>query len=273
MPPKRKKRKSTAKSVARKTVSDGGDHELRPKKNLDFKQLNDGKGPAKAKNKSNQPSVKKVDDAEELSLSPNSSDDDIDVDQLDENLSNSANPVMDDAVPGTSKDQPVIGQRSNGDDSSAPVDISKQVKEMVGKCFKKLSKSIPRRKRSKKKRRYSTSSDSSVDSYSSESESTSEGSNSSIESSEDEARKKRKRKRSDREKRKKDKKKRKKGKLIPLSPSYIQSPSQSTVYTRGCKSPVINPGQSGSSSNSSTGHIDSNADTDDFINSLHSSFN
>lgn len=95
MPPKQRSSKRAAKPKGKiSTVSDGGP-KLRPKKGIDFKELNEGKKAAKSSKKLPAKEVKTVRDAEALSLSPHSSDDDLDNDtdvRGDSNVSNSATP-------------------------------------------------------------------------------------------------------------------------------------------------------------------------------------
>lgn len=145
--------------------------------------------------------------------------------------------------------------------------------EEMYQCVKRLTKSREKRKKkkkskSKRRRERESSSDSSSSSSSDSSESSSES------SSEEEYRKGKKRKRSGRRKESKKRRRGKSGEHCKVSSTILasNSPSQSTVYTRGCKSPSHGVVTASSDSDSQkSGHISSDANTEAFVRSLETS--
>lgn len=285
MPPKRKRGVSAAKLKTKNDkASNGGEKSgriLRPKTQTNFKAMNDGKGAAKSRTKvKKQPEKVAAKDQDAVSLTPNSSDDDFDGDgegtsNGESNQTNSAQPVSDDSDRGDDLEDPEAdSDHREGDNSGL---TAKQVKKMVSKCMKKMTKRKIHKKKSKRRRRDSPSSsedasDSSDDSSECESDSySSDDSDSSARG--------RKRKRRGHKRRKSERKHRRRGKsVVPLTQDRrvvaADSPSQSTVYTRGCKSPVRDVLTASSPSDSQkSGHINSDADTDEVIDSLNTSLN
>lgn len=277
MPPKRGKSRKAEKPATGKS-NDGG-RKLRPKNNTDFKQLNSGKVTAKSK-KIAQKLNEVVEETEaEMSLSPSTSDDDLDADCAGdavqrENTSNSATP--DDG------DQELSDNESKQQKQSAS--SSKQKKDKVSLSDKvierALSKYMKRKKRKKagkskssKKRRQDNSPSTSEESSDSDTVSSSSYESDEDSYSSDETRG-RKRKRHHRRERKTHRRDRRGKTDKSLMQDTIQSPSQSTVYTRGCKSPPVGERVETSGTDSDkAGHINSDADTDEFISSLETSFN
>lgn len=142
--------------------------------------------------------------------------------------------------------------------------IDKHVDATLDKYFKKH-----RSKKKKKKRvrqEYSSSSDTESDSLSSDSESDSESVSS---DSSEEQRKSRKRKKKSH---KKKERKAKKGKQLPII-TPMESTSDSTVSTRGCKSPQNVVMTESDDESLDGGEVASDANTDEFIDSLNSSRN
>lgn len=154
----------------------------------------------------------------------------------------------------------------SADPKAVSANITEQVTAAVAQYFRhRKSKKKGKKKKSKRARTEYTSSDS--DSSGSETTSSSEETSDESDSDSGKGSKRRRRKR-----KKSKKKKAKKGETSTHTVTS-DSPSVSTVYTRGCKSPQ-NAIISGSSSESlDGGEISSNADTDDFINSMNTSIN
>lgn len=259
MPPKRKnnsqKAGTPAKGKAGKKNATKATMGLR--KNPKRKVSNDFVAETSAKKgKEKDDPVSSGEDSNVLSLTPHQSDDDLDSDVhgqgSSENRSNSA------VIAADTPDKQV------GQVASTPMDIGKQVGEALRPYLKHLEKSWRGKKRSRKRRRRRSSS-------SSQSETTdgSESSSSDESSDSSDGGRHRKRKRHRREKRKK-RKQSSKG-------EQLQSPSQSTVYTRGCKSPVgqlaIRPRNvdSDGSEDLARKQSMSDEDTDEFVKSLNSS--
>lgn len=276
MPPKAKAGKKTAKSVAAAKGASNGGRVLRPKKGTDFKQLSTGKKPEKAKPLKKDKPAKVDRDEDNVSLTAGSDFDESDSERGVEhgNMSNSATPESRDND--TDSHDSDIG--AEGDEQKYPEGLSKEVRKMVGVCMKEYARKSKAKKRKrgrkhhKKNRVESSTSESENDSTSSSS-----GSDDSEHYSSDESyQKERKRRKRSTQKKKKRKDKRS-GKTKRHQGAILQtvnSPSQSTVYTRGCKSPD-KPVITGSSDTDSqrSGHIDSEADTDEFIASLQNSIN
>lgn len=289
MPPKRKNNKSTAKSVDNsKSKASNGGCELRPKKGLNFKELNDGSKPAKAKKVAKKVPEKTNVEDDGVSLTPDSDMDDLDSDtregDSDKNKSNSATP---ESECNETEDSASSRDRSKENSDDEDVRLNKKVAKMFGECMRQMKrkkKSKNRRKKSKwSKRDRTVSSSESNDSESDSSSDSCSERDSSSEYSEESSDGGKRGKKSSSKKRKKSSSKKHKGKSTAKSKvssnlvkagDTIDSPSQSTVYTRGCKSPqnmVVN-GSSDTDSQKS-GHIDSGADTDEFISSLQNSIN
>lgn len=281
MPPKRKTSKnSTAKS--KKGKQDGG-QKLRPKKTTDFKQLNSGKQSRKAKEVEKPQIESNEAKSDVVSLTPHSSDDDFGNDTSNEgtseNTSNSA--VVDTVVNPDSvhrKDHPSTSTPQGGDPSDQP--ISRQLIKAVGDYMSKKRKRRNAKKRSKKRRRRDSSSDDYRSSSTSSDGSASESDGSSVSSDSDDSRRARKRRRDER---KRSSRKKRKGKSLTkvsknidsnCGMSMCMSPSQSTVYTRGCKSPEATRFNKSSDTDSQrSGHVDSDVDSDEFMHSLETSVN
>lgn len=283
MPPKtkaRNKAEKLKKNAGKNTASNGG-RVLRPKKGTDFKRLNSGSKPAKVKTaKPNEPEkVQNQDD--EVSLSAGSdfdmSSDDVESGEKDHgNMSNSATP---DSANGNESDpdhEDISDENKRGDDH--PSRLTREVERVVGACMKQYAKqNKSKKKRAKRRRRrghdYSSSDDS--DSDSSESNESTDSYESSSDNSYRKDRRKRKKRSSKKKKRSGNKSSGKTDHTVGIKANgTVDSPSQSTVYTRGCKSPE-RPVITGSSDTDSqrSGHIDSEADTEEFMNSLQNSIN
>lgn len=283
MPPKKNTRKKTAKSKSKsvKTKASNGGRELRPKKGTNYKQLSEGDKPAKEHPKTARTVKSKVVEEDAVSLTPNSSDDDLDNDTDRNTGSNTSNSATPESGEMDSSESPK-GDGSEGKSNSTQPkesgnaeDLSKQVKQMVGDCLRKMrgERSKNKKKRSRKRRRrdYSSESSGSSETETESSETTSDYDSDSSGSSRHKRSHKRKRmshKRSTR--------KRKKGKLprsTDKGTEVGESPSQSTIYTRGCKSPQVGMITASSDTDSQrSGHIDTDANSDEFISSIETSF-
>lgn len=276
------KSKSTGKEAS------NGDQILRPKKGMDFKALNTGKTTAKlSKMVSKMPkqkagprerSSKKDDD---VSLSPSTSDDDLDQDKVDTstagNTSNSASPVDQADEEGDDTDMESEGSDNADQESDGLKDqqMERRVKKMVGKCLKKYKNKSKKKKKGKKRRKRYPSSSS--DSGSSSESSTEEFTSSEDDKSSDNERRGRKRKRSERKRSRKGKRGKSHVKNVDLqrSTTKLQSPSQSTIYTRACKSVEHTQDELNltDTDSSQSGHIPSDVDSDEFVKSLETSLN
>lgn len=294
MPPKRKGSNAGKTSAKKLQAVEKEGRVLRPKANKNFRELNSGKAPAKgAKATAGQPrNGKRADD--DVSLDLHSSDDDLDRDTSREspqvsgggNTSNSAtpedggqNPESSSDVESSDSDKNITPSDANTKQKDLPKDLVRAVQNYMKK--KRHSKGKKRGKKNRKRSRkdYSSNDDSSSDTVSSSSSDSSSGTGdiSSDESSDEGKKKGRKRKR---EKRKKKRSKRQKGKSSQSQRQVVEpavnteSPSQSTLYTRGCKSPEM-PSKRNSSGTDSGGSrlIDQGEDTDEFLDSLEASFN
>lgn len=154
MPPKPKGRGKAAKPKTQKggqvaTARDGG-RELRPKKGANYKELNDGKSTAKAKGVKKVQSEKVDSDDDGVSLTPDSSEDDLDIDQENAGGSNTTNS----ATPDSDHDDTAVGSDSenishkDAEKQSGTVDnaeVNKQVKKLVGQCLKRYHKKRSKR--------------------------------------------------------------------------------------------------------------------------------
>lgn len=276
MPPKRGKAKKTAKSKV--TDKDGGARKLRPKKPTDFSRLNKEGTSERKTSKKNKLPEKAATEEDNVSIDAHSSDDDLDMDTSNgtsgKNTSNSATPDNDNVASDSEKNE-----HSEGDNppvnKEKGADLSKQVAEMVGKCLKEYE-SRSRKKRSKrtKRRRYSDVSSSSEDTdYTSSQSSSEESTDSSVP-----RRRKSGRKRRRREHKKRKDGQRKKGERTHshLASNEVDLPSQSTIYTRGCKSvdhiSMPKRGNDTSETDSrNSGCINSDMNSDDFVSSLETS--
>lgn len=284
MPPKKKPKKKAAKpSASKKAANNGGKPNLRPKKGTDFKQLNDGKTAAKqVKTNKNTPAKGDRESEDRISLRAHSSDDDLDQDTSNgdssKNMSNSATPdseISDGSAMNDDHDRDVRG-KDPGNKSGK--EISEQVAKMVGECMKKYKKKSRRRKHKRRKRK-EESSDSSSDSSDTE-QSTSESDYSTGSDSSGGRNRVRKRKRSSKKKKKSSR--HRKGEhvtnlIVDNTHQEMQSPSQSTVYTRGCKSPDKTVPQvreeTSETDSQRSGHINSDLNSDEFLSSLETSLN
>lgn len=283
MPPKKKKDKKAEKPGKLCESTSNGARKLRPKKATDFKQLNSGKKPEKAalkvQNKKTGGDKESEKDNDAVSLTPNSSDDDFENEDQNRgsNTSNSAMPEMVEQNDSDTDMESADDRESSGRESSDDKDLDERVERMVGKCLKKYRKHDRKKLRKNRKKRRRRESDSSEWDSESESATGSEGSSSSESDGSYERRKSRKRRHKTQRKEKRKRGKSKAGKPMEtprVDETAIQSPSQSTVYTRAVKSPEANrKGVTSDSDSCRSGHLNSDADTDEFLRSLESSFN
>lgn len=284
MPPKPKGRGKSAKKVPTKGGKTGkasnGGRELRPKKGTNYKELNSGKGSEKTKDDDQGKSEKDLSiSSDAVSLTPGSSDDDLDRDCGDgSNTTNSATPDDNQAEavesrPGVSTDR-VRAVDLDRSDLLKDDSVNQQVKKLVGQCLKRYRKKhAKRRGKKKRKRHHYSSSDDSSESEGSTTSSDEYSSESSDYSSSSRDGKKRKRSHHKRSSRKTKKSKSTVNTLVESQP-HCDSPSQSTIYTRGCKSPPQTGCQDSSDTVSpSSGGIPLEANSDEFLSSVNTSLN
>lgn len=253
--PKGKKSKSTAKST-------GMNLQKNPKKKVQDDQVDHVSKPNSVKKqkaaKSNDTIDSEEGDVDGVSLTTPDSEFDSDS-PIDEEQSSSENRSSNATVDGSAGVTAPVTSGEAGLSST----IGKQVTEAVSKYMKEMTKR-KKCKKKKSKRRLSSSSESSVSSsyYSSSSD---DDSSDSSESDCDRPGKRRKhRDRRDRRKRRKRGEKR-------INELVQNSPSHSTVYTRGCKSPQLAVMHDSSDKSLDGGNVSSGLDNDGFVNSLNTS--
>lgn len=244
----------------KKKTPDGGSANDQPAKAVNTTRAKKGapRG-AKATAKSKSTETKESDD-DMVSLSPRDSDDDFsmssDRDSPAENTSSNA----------VASEQSVANVQSTGNEDLVAARIDKHVDAALDKYFRKKRRD---RKKGKKKRRKRDreSSSSSSEGSSSETDNQSDSESSSQSELSDDSDRGRKRKR--KEKKRKERKERRGEKR--LKSLTAKSPSTSTVYTRGCKSPQNAVMTESSNDSLNAGSVQSDADTDEFIASLNTS--
>lgn len=171
----------------------------------------------------------------------------------------SSNAVMDTNRAGNSAD---LG----GENSIQPglnAEISQQVSAAMSQYFEQRKKRKVKKRKRKHRRISSSESD---DSSSSEESSESEGSSYSSDSAREKKRVRKRKRKSDKKRKRREKKGEKRLKSL-----IEDSPSVSTVYTRGCKSPQRAVITESSDDSLDGGDIDSETNTENFVESLNSS--
>lgn len=269
MPPKKKTAKRQTKSKAGKhggasaKTAGKSNRVLRknPKKKTKGEEARVEKLKTKPKGKPKQKAKPAKADSlsndEIVDLNPRESEDNF-TDESDKDQSNensSSNAVADSS-----------GESPRGSSESGEVDMAGEINKHVDAALSNYFKKRAAKKRRHKRRRRDSSSSPSSDSSES-SESTSDGSGDESDESEGSKERSRKRKRKDRKRKGKG---RKKGENLGEANEF-NSASVSTVYTRGCKSPQNAIIEGSSDEGLDGGNIPSDANTEEFIDSLNTS--
>lgn len=199
-------------------------------------------------------------DSDGVSLTPHTSDDDFSDDGNSRSLPESSTNTTNSAVVDQSNPE-----RGDGGASKSNSDFTEKFQREMARFLSSKKKSSKRKSKKKRKRsrRESSSSGSNTSGSDSESDSESSTSTESV-SSDDSHERRRKRKRSKRHHERK-----RKGKSN--STLAREADSLSTVYTRGCKSPIRDDRNITDSESKSDQDILSNVSSDELINSLNSS--
>lgn len=279
MPPKTKRAaKPKSKPKPNSTVKNGGGNESKAgksgrvlRKNPKKKVISEAEVVEKPVKQSGKPkgrpkkavetAVKDQEIEPELELSPRDSEDDFHTETGEEDLNeNSSGNAMAD----TSSDAGGSSKASLADDDES--DMAGKINKHVDAALEKYFRKRKSKKKGKHKRRRRDSTPTS-ESSSSDEGSSGDTSDSSPESenSEDERKSRKRKRRSGR----KDERKKKRGENAIIYPN--NSGSVSTVYTRGCKSPQNAIIEGSGNSGLDGGDIPSDANTDEFIDSLNTS--
>lgn len=283
MPPKKKApkgeqakpgRPAKGKGKGKQTASAKMSLRKNPKRKVLVDAVNEttAKKPAKVKAKSTDRTTdsEKSPDFTGIELSPGESEDDFTDAEVssDYEENSSSNAVVDESDRAKGPQSSEVNPSTS---ENLPPAVAGEIGKHVDAAMQKYLKGLKRKKKgkkSKKRRHQESSSDSSDDSESS-SDSSSMSTDSEEEySSEGSARRSRSRKR--RKVQKNKHKRRKRGERQFDNPSH-ESPSVSTVYTRGCKSPQRAVMGDSSDGTLDGGGLSSGGNTDDFIDSLNTS--
>lgn len=287
MPPKRKraakpKNKLSKNGGSSATVKDTSDRVLRkdPKKKVFVDESEDTTNPKRsaktqdralksAKTKGSRKKNQNVDNHVQLTL--RESEDDFsekDGDNLSQdNHSSNAVTMSDSESKGESSSETEVKGQTEQITTDMAGEINKHVDAALSKYFRK--KRTKRNKKKRKRRETASSSSEGTSGSSSDSDVTSYEDDSSSDSSED-RRKARKRKRKERKRKSRKDRRNKRGKSM-RNDCAMNVSSESTIYTRGCKSPQNAIIEASSDGSLDGGNIPSDAGTEEFMDSMNSS--
>lgn len=282
MPPKTKKAGKSSKKISPnkdggKPVETSGKIDRVLRKNPKKKTFNDESHQTEPKTKGANPKgqrdtkkrnkpAEKPGVSDDVQLTLRESEDDFSEASEPENVSTNATPEVDSTLENMNEVSGDENSRGAGPAMDLAGEVNKHVDAALDKYFRKKHKSKRSKKKKRRRREQQSSSSESDSSYvSSDEEETSSSDSYSSESSED-RKKTRKRKKKEKAKHKRSHKGKSNSPVYPL-----RTESESTIYTRGCKSPQ-NAMMEGSTDESLDGAgIDSDANTEEFISSLNTS--